>query len=142
MIASREEVVAEAMTWLRTPYHHRARLKGIGADCAQFPVAVYESLGLIPHIEPEYPPDWHMHRDEDRYVQWALRFAREVQADQAMAGDLAIWKWGRAYSHGGILLEGPRVIHSYIGVGVTIDRRDQHEELRQRPSRFFTLWGQ
>ena len=29
----RQRVVAEAETWLRTPYHHMGRIKGGGIDC-------------------------------------------------------------------------------------------------------------
>ena len=36
----RARIVAEAMTWLGTPYHHRGKLKGIGVDCAQLPLCV------------------------------------------------------------------------------------------------------
>ena len=32
--ALRERVVAEALSWLGTPYAHRQRLKGVGVDCA------------------------------------------------------------------------------------------------------------
>lgn len=33
MSVSREQVVAEAMTWLATPWRHQAMLKGVGTDC-------------------------------------------------------------------------------------------------------------
>ena len=56
--ASRNTVVAEACTWLHTPYHHRGRLKGIGVDCAQFPLQVYAACSLIDLFAPgDYPPD-------------------------------------------------------------------------------------
>ena len=29
----RENLVAEALTWLGTPYHHAGRVKGGGTDC-------------------------------------------------------------------------------------------------------------
>jgi NlpC/P60 family putative phage cell wall peptidase len=32
-MATAEEVIAEARSWVGTPYHHQAMLKGIGADC-------------------------------------------------------------------------------------------------------------
>src|SRR5437660_5143962 len=44
-------VVAEAETWLRTPYHHMARVKGAGADCLTLLAEVYEKAGVI----PQYP---------------------------------------------------------------------------------------
>jgi cell wall-associated NlpC family hydrolase len=43
----RQEIVAEARTWKRTPFRHQGRLKGISADCAGLVVKVGEKFGLI-----------------------------------------------------------------------------------------------
>lgn len=43
---TREQIVAEARTWLDTPFHHQGRLKGIGVDCAGVPIGVARALGL------------------------------------------------------------------------------------------------
>lgn len=43
---SREQVVAEARTWLGTPFHHQARRKGIGVDCVGVVIGVARALGL------------------------------------------------------------------------------------------------
>lgn len=42
----REDIVAEARTWIGTPFHHQGRLKGVGADCGGVPVGVAQALGL------------------------------------------------------------------------------------------------
>lgn len=69
----RRAVVAEALTWLRTPYHHAARIKGVGVDCAQFLIAVYAATGLIDDFTPDrYPPDWHLHRTAGGFYRWCL----------------------------------------------------------------------
>ena len=34
------DIVTEARTWVRTPYHHQARLKGVGVDCAGLVIGV------------------------------------------------------------------------------------------------------
>ena len=65
----RTQVVAEAETWLRTPYHHMGRVKGAGTDCLMLLAEVFESAGVISRVEvPFYPPDWHLHRDAERYL--------------------------------------------------------------------------
>jgi cell wall-associated NlpC family hydrolase len=137
----RERVLAEAREWLRTPYHAHARLKGVGVDCAQFPAAVYEAAGIIPHIEPAYARQWHLHRSEELYLAWVGKFAREIPLEDAKPADFTVWRWGRTFSHGGILLGGGQVIHSYIGLGVMIDDIERHEELKRRPRRVFSVWG-
>ncbi len=76
-MSQRSVVIAEAETWLRTPYHHMGRVKGGGSDCLMLLAEVYEAAGVIPHIDvPFYPPDWNLHRDAERYLE-ALCATRE-----------------------------------------------------------------
>lgn len=133
----RERIATEAASWLGTPYHHQAMVKGAGVDCAMILVAVYYACGLIPPIDPRpYPQDWHLHRDAERYLGWVNQYAHEVTEPQK--GDLAVWRFGRAFSHGAICLDGTAIIHAYIGRGVVLDDRNQ-AELQGRPVRFFSL---
>lgn len=136
----RERVVAEARTWLRTPYHSNARIKGIGVDCAQILLAVYEDAGLIGHTETGYySPSWHLHRNEERYIEWMDRFCvRLPRTVQPMHGDIALFKFGRCYSHGAIVVEDNLLIHSYIGRGVIYSRYDE-EPLAGRELMHWTL---
>ena len=141
-IEQRAAVVAEAMTWLKTPYHHHARVKGAGCDCAQFPAAVYEMAGLMDHVEPVYPHDWHMHRNEELYLEWADRVgATEIPVEAAGPGDFIIWKFGRTFSHGAIFVEPPMIIHATQAAGmVTLDHWTADEELSSRAHKVFTFW--
>jgi len=139
---TRDDVVAEAISWELTPYHHRARVKGVGVDCAQFPAAVYEAVGLIPRVAPEYSPQWMLHRDEEQFLGWVRRFAREIDRADVGPGDFAIWKYGRCFSHGAIVIDLPEIIHAVIlGGGVVRGNADRDQELCSRPVKFFTLFG-
>lgn len=122
-------IVEIARGWLGTPYHHRARVKGAGVDCAMLLCEVYEAAGMIPHIDPGYyPSDWHLHRDDERYLSWVLQYADEVQDPQP--GDIALYQFGqitshpinarhtRIISHAAIVMEWPLVIHAVRGEGV------------------------
>ncbi|HJS33217.1 MAG TPA: hypothetical protein VJ924_14580 [Alphaproteobacteria bacterium] len=116
----RAAVVAAAMSWLRTPYHHQAGVKGAGCDCAFLLVRVFAECGLVPEIDPRpYPPDWHLHRDEERYLGWVERYAQRVQVP--LPGDVALWRFGRTVSHGGIVVAWPTIIHAYRGEGVVLE---------------------
>lgn len=139
-MSSREDVVREALSWEGTPYHARAKLKGIGVDCAMFPAACYGAVGLVPELNPRYPPDWMLHRDEERFLSFVTPYAREIDRDQLGPGDFAIWKFGRTYSHGAIVIDPPHVIHACIKGGVIRGDMDRDEDLRSRPVRFFTLF--
>jgi cell wall-associated NlpC family hydrolase len=140
----RAAVVAEALTWLGTPYHHQAALKGIGADCAMFPLAVYAEAGLIPagiHVD-DYPMDWAFHRDEERYLAMVERFGHRIDREHLGLGDFVVWRFGRTFSHGAIVVEPPRVIHAYVEAGsVTIDDISLEGPLTMRPTRCYSFWG-
>lgn len=123
----RQRIVEEARSWLGTPYHHQAMVKGAGVDCAMILVAVYRAVGLIPAgFDPRpYPQDWHLHRNAERYLGNITRFCREVETPQV--GGIAVWRFGRTFSHGGIYIGGNQVIHSYVGRGVVLDDMGQAE---------------
>ncbi len=114
---ARAAVVAEAERWLGTPFHHQGRVRGAGVDCAMLLAEVYERCGLVAHVDPGYyPPDWHMHRDAERYLDRLLAHGRELDGPP-LPGDVAVFRFGRTFSHGAIVAAWPRVIHAYWAVG-------------------------
>jgi cell wall-associated NlpC family hydrolase len=140
---ARDLVVTEAMTWLRTPYHHRAKLKGVGVDCAQFVLAVYASAGLIEDFDTgEYPRDWHLHRSAERYMTNVQRFAGEIEPADAKPGDVMLFKYGRAFSHGAIVTRYPQVVHAVVKDGcVVLGDLDRDSDLFGRPAKAFSFWA-
>lgn len=129
------------MTWLGTPYHHQARVRGAGVDCAMFLAEVYHAAGLIPHIvPPPYPPDWHLHRDAERYLTYIIPFAEKVSRETILKpGDVATYKFGRCVSHAAIVVDWPIIIHSYTDTGVVLDHGDA-PWLTERFAGGYTLW--
>ena len=112
----RWRVVEEARTWIGTPFHSGGRLKRVGVDCGQLPLLVYETVGVIPHFDPGYyPPDYHLHHSEEWYLLLVREFGKPIPGPPRM-GDFALWKFGRCYSHGGIVTGWPKVIHASNGV--------------------------
>ena len=137
--AERALVVAEARSWLGTPYHHRGRIKGAGVDCAMLLAEVYRAAGLIPRLEiGYYPMDWHLHRDTEQYLGWVERHARQVEAPQA--GDVVLFRFGRCFSHGGIVLAWPEILHAYLGQGCVLGNVTAEPRLGRREQRFFSCW--
>ena len=91
---ARAAVVAEAGEWLGTPFHHQGRVKGAGVDCAMLLAEVYERCGLVRHVDPGYyPPDWHLHRDAERYLEKLMPYAHELAGPPAL-GDVAVFRYG------------------------------------------------
>jgi len=133
----RAAVIAEAESWISTPFHHHARVKGAGTDCLCSLAEIYERAGVVGHIEvPHYPPDWHMHRDAERYMEGLLGYAREIEGPPE-PGDIALFKFGRVFSHGAVVVEWPRVIHAYWAIGVVRGDATLHP-LKGREVRFFS----
>jgi NlpC/P60 family putative phage cell wall peptidase len=132
----RHAVIEEADSWIGTPFHHAARIKGAGVDCLMLLAEVYERAGVAGHIDPPfYVPDWHLHRDAERYMEGLLRYARPIDAPEP--GDIALFRFGRTFSHGAIVTEWPRLIHAYWSIGVVWGDANLFP-LDRRPVRFFT----
>jgi cell wall-associated NlpC family hydrolase len=138
----RAAIVAEALSWVSTPYHHSGRIKGVGVDCAMLPAEVMERVGLIPHINPEYAHDAMYHEDAEAYLAWVLPYAREIEREQAQPGDLIVFRFGRTYSHSAIVINMPMCIHAAIRAGcvVPVDI-DADTDLNWRKRRYFTIVG-
>lgn len=109
----RAAVIAEARSWLGTPYHHAANLKGVGVDCAMLLVEVFRAVGLVAEgFDPRpYPRTWYLHRDEERFMGFLIDQSRRTDAPQA--GDVALYRFGRTASHGAILIDDDYMIHAY-----------------------------
>jgi NlpC/P60 family putative phage cell wall peptidase len=129
-------VIDIARTWLGTPYHHQARVRGGGVDCLMLLCEVYEEAGLVPHIEPgPYPMDWHLHRNEERYMAGMEKYCEQVTEPQP--GDIVLYRFGRTASHAGIVVEWPReIIHAYRGQGVV----ESHGERGELAGRLDSFW--
>lgn len=112
MDAWRIAVIEEAKTWLLTPWHHLARIKGAGVDCGQHLIACFVNPGLVPDVATgDYPMDWMMHREEERYLAFVEQHMDRVETP--LPGDIAVWKFGKCFSHGAIVVEWPLIIHAY-----------------------------
>lgn len=137
-----DAVLARARAWVGTPYHHRAQVMGGGVDCLLLIADVYTALGLIPvDIQiPDYPPDIMFHSDDSRYLDAVLAHCDEVDAPQR--GGLALFRYGRSFSHGAIVADWPQVIHAYAPLGRVVEMsvRDDRR-LMNRVVRYFAPRG-
>ena len=141
----RAAIVAEAMTWLSTPWHHNSRLKGVGVDCAQFPLAVYANCGLIEPFNPgAYARDHMLHMNNERFIAVVLGLGLGAEIDVADVGpgDLLVWKFGRVFSHGALVTTWPQVIHATVkDAMVILGDADRDVDLIDRPVRAFSYWA-
>lgn len=140
----RAAVVAEARRWIGTPYHNCADLHGIGVDCGMLIVRVFVDTGLCAPFDPRpYPPDWHLHRSDERYLGFV--FDRCAEVEEPRAGDILVFRYGRCYSHGGIVTTASplTIVHAFWPAGIVIEEelgRNAQLADRARHRRAFSYW--
>lgn len=109
----RRRVVAEAETWLRTPFHtNRSMIKGVGVACGPMLIAVYGALGIpVPSLDEigHFSLDWHEHASEERYLNILLNYTKQVETPGL--GDVALFKIGKVHGHSVIVTGWPNIIH-------------------------------
>jgi cell wall-associated NlpC family hydrolase len=145
LLDQRAVVVAEARKWIGTPYHCQADILGAGVDCGMLIVRVFVDTGLCESFDPRpYCDDWYMHRAEERYLQFVLDRCKEVQCPRP--GDIIVFRYGRCYSHGGIVsfAEPLTIVHAYQPAQRVIEERVSGNGNLTQPSRrprFFSYWA-
>ena len=115
---TRARIVEEARSWVGTPYHNMADIKGVGVDCGMLLVRVFVDLGLVEPFDPRpYTSDWMLHRSEEVFLTSLLDRATPVETPEE--GDVILFKYGRCYSHGAIVAraEPLTIIHAVLEYG-------------------------
>lgn len=150
---ARARFVTEALTWIGTPFRDCADIKGPkgAVDCAMMLTRSVIDSGLIAPFDPRpYSPRWHMHRSEEKFVDWVTEKLHAREVERPRIGDVLIWRFGRTFSHGAVLVNSQEVLHAYHAAGmVTISRLDEpslshmalHSLTVPRPVRYFDLWS-
>lgn len=137
-IEQRAAVVAEARTWLGTPYHLNAKIKGVGVDCGTFLISAFSGVGLIPEVDLGLMmADFHLHRGDEIYLKWIMKWCKPVTV--AQPGDIILYKFGRIVSHGALVVDSPRIIHAPPEGVVYADATDA--PLLRRQAGIFSFWG-
>jgi cell wall-associated NlpC family hydrolase len=152
--AGRMAIVEEAMSWVGTPFVNCADIKGpAGAvDCAMLLVRCYVDTGRLAPFDPRpYPPNWHIHRNEQRFLGWIQDRLGAQEVAEPKLGDVVIWQFGRCFAHGAILINTTEVVHAYAVAGLTLvsgltepslDKVPLGGKDYQRPRKFFDVWTQ
>lgn len=104
----------EANSWVGTPFHQHATLKGVGVDCVHLAAAIYIATGFLDRFEPgHYNMDGGENGDEDRVIDWVEksgRFARQPAGP--LIGDLLCFRNGRWPYHVGVMISERQFVHA------------------------------
>ncbi len=105
--SERAAVVAAVRTWIGTPYHHMADIRGVGVDCAMLLVRAIATSGLS--SRSTRGPTRAIGSTiavEERYLGFLLPRARLIEAPGL--GDVILFRIGRCFAHGGIVTRSTR----------------------------------
>lgn len=99
-------------------------------------VRVFVDAGLVPTFDPRpYPQDWHLHRDDERYLGFVFERATEVEHPQP--GDVVVFRYGRAYAHRGIVTatEPLTLVHAFSPAQAVIEEPIMRNPVLAEPGR-------
>lgn len=114
-------VIAAARSWLGTPYHDQASLRGVGCDCLGLARGVWrEVVGPEPFPIPPYSRDWGESGPREVLAEGARGVMIEVPVADTPPGTLLLFRMKpRAIAkHVGILTGSASFIHAYESLGV------------------------
>jgi len=114
-------VVATARSWLGTPYHDQASLRGVGCDCLGLARGVWrEVVGDEPFPIPPYSRDWGETGLHEVLANGAASMLIPIAMSDVGPGALVLFRMApRAIAkHVGILTAPDSFIHSYERLGV------------------------
>ena len=118
---SRDDIIAEARSWIGTPYRHQASLKGVGCDCLGLLRGVWRGvMGVEPEAPPPYSPDWAEAVGRETLVEAARRHLVEVDDKAFKPGDVLFFRWREHLpaKHCGIATTPDRMVHAHEGARV------------------------
>jgi hypothetical protein len=123
----RENIVKVAESWYGTPYRDCSAFKGPkgGVDCGQLIKAVFIEAGHRPAdgipVPQTYSTSVWQHKNDTTYIDTVEKYMREISESEVKAGDVVLYKMGRAFAHAAIIKIWPEhIIHclSQIAGGV------------------------
>ena len=135
----RAAVVAEARSWLGTPYAHRQQLRGHGVDCGGLVIAVGTATGLLRMKAADVPVYGRL--PNPRAIREVLeRFLTPLDRP-LQDGDIGWFSWGSADPmHLAIMAthNGRRtMIHAHATAGQCVE----HGYAAEWPARLDTWWS-
>lgn len=90
----RMAVIAEARSWIATPYRHQASLKHIGCDCLGLVRGVWRAFyGSEPCPIPAYSPDWAEAGKSENLLVAARCHLVGADSTNFRPGDVLAFRW-------------------------------------------------
>lgn len=121
---TRAAIVAEARTWLGTPWDHQQRTKGVAVDCAGLVIGVARALGLVP---ADFDVTGYSRRPDGSLIELCDEHMRRIAQGAMQPGDVLVMSIERDPQHMGIVGDyrhgGLSIIHAASVQGKVIETR-------------------
>jgi len=129
-MTSHQNVVDAARGWLSTPYHHLARLKGVGVDCIGLVIGVSRELGLVP---TDFDVQGYARSPDGRsLMETAGLHMTQIEREDMQPGDVVVLRFDVEPQHFGIVGDyrhgGHSIIHAASREGRVIETRLMYSE--------------
>jgi NlpC/P60 family putative phage cell wall peptidase len=121
MTSTPSRIIAEARSWIGTPYQHQASLKDVGCDCLGLIRGVWRALyGEEPERAPPYARDWAEAATNEPLAEAGLRHLVPVHVSEFTPGDVLLFRWraGMVAKHAAIIASPDTMIHAHDGAAV------------------------
>ena len=100
-MTTRTDIVDAARTWIGTPFHHQARLKGTGVDCVGLVIGVAKELSLV---EPSFDVIAYPRVPDGTSLMHLVNLhMTEINKDIMQPGDVIVVSFDKDPQHLGIL---------------------------------------
>jgi cell wall-associated NlpC family hydrolase len=87
-------------------------VKGTGVDCGGLIYQVYNPhFGPFAPFPENYPADWALHNDQERYLDFIMAYVRETSVAKVVG--ITLFKVARAFSHAAIYIDNNDYIHAW-----------------------------
>src|SRR5688500_298854 len=113
---TRSIIVAEARSWIGTPYRHQGSLKGVGCDCLGLVRGVWRAVvGIEPDHAPPYSRDWAEASSDETFARAARQHLIEIDPAQFLPGDVLLFRYAPRYpaKHAAIVTEAELMVHAH-----------------------------
>lgn len=109
-------IIEETLSWVGTPYHNQARIKGVGVDCANLIAGIAENCGYKAVLLEPYSVQWHLHNSEEKMIDILLSYGC-VETNDVTPGTLITFQFGQVSGHIGIMVSDTTFVHADVRVG-------------------------
>ena len=121
-------IVAEARTWLGTPWHHQASRKGVGTDCIGLVGGVALALGIPEAARWATDPRWkgYGRTPDPRVLTDACRELLDpISLDSVALGDVLVMRFERDPQHFALVsqIDPMYIIHAYAQARRVVENR-------------------